>query len=113
MSFSELGFDNRDEFFYEIVCIRERIVERHRGYAQNVRLPPVANHASLFECVANGTPFVVKAQGQLCPTLPRVARCDDREGTRTVLFEQKFEIGSQGHALLAQCGNSGLVENLE
>ena len=30
-----------------------------------------------------------------------------------MLFQEKFEIGGQAHALLAQCGNSDLVENLE
>src|SRR3984957_17166053 len=111
--FSWLGFDNRDEFFHEIVRIRERIVERYRGYSQNVRLPLVANHASLFECVANGTALVVKAQGQLSAALRRIARGDDRKRSRRVLFQEKFEIGGQAHALLAQCGNSDLVENLE
>src|SRR4029077_3079841 len=40
-------------------------------------------------------------------------RGDDRKRSRRVLFQEKFEIGGQAHALLAQCGNSDLVENLE
>src|SRR5579864_5013758 len=104
--FSELGFDNRDEFLYEVVYIRERIVERHGGYAQNVRLPPVADYAPLFESVANRTSFVVKTQGQLCAALRRIARGDDRKRSRRLLFQEKLEVGGQAHALLAQRRNS-------
>ena len=88
-----LGFDNRNEFFDESMCLGKRIVARYRRNAQNVWLAPVANHSLLFERFTNGTAFSVKTQRKLGPALQWILGRDDREAALRVLFQQKFEIG--------------------
>jgi len=101
----------RKKFVREGVDTEERVVQRNRGDAQDVRLAPVADDSLLRQEVADGAATFPYLQRQLGAALRRVARSQDGKLLATLLREQKFEVSGEGFAFCAQALYGGFVKD--
>jgi len=94
--------------------VTESVVERHGGYAQNVRLAPVTQNSLRNQPLADGASAALPyAKGELRAAAVRLARREHGDLPPPMLIEQKLQIAGQRLAFLAELSHTRGREYLQ